>query len=202
MKDNLHILTDEQLVKMAQEGSETAEEILLEKYKAVAKSKAQLYYMAGADSEDVVQEGMIGLFKAVRSYEEGRGVAFKTFANTCMNNQIISAIKKANRQKHRLLNESLSFDAQKTGEEGEACAQILKASFDKEPESMLLIKEVMDYLHGANDGMFSNLEWEILQEKLKGKEAEEIASDLGKPVKSVTNALQRIKKKIVAYLEK
>ena len=85
----MHILTDEQLVKMAQEGSETAEEILIEKYKGFVKNKAKAYYIAGADSEDVVQEGMIGLFKAIRGFDANKEAAFKTFADTCVNNQMM-----------------------------------------------------------------------------------------------------------------
>ena len=94
----VHILTDEQLVKMAQEGSETAEEILIEKYKSLVKGKAQIYFIVGADNEDVIQEGMIGLFKAVRSYDPDRNTAFRTYADLCVNSQIITAIKKANRR--------------------------------------------------------------------------------------------------------
>ena len=113
--NNLHILTDEQLVKMSQEGSETAEEILIEKYKAMVKSKSKVYYIAGADNEDVVQEGMIGLFKAIRSYDANKEAAFKTYAETCINNQILSAIKKANRQKYQPLNESIPLNFEKSG---------------------------------------------------------------------------------------
>ena len=115
--NNLHILTDEQLVKMSQEGSETAEEILIEKYKAMVKSKSKVYYIAGADNEDVVQEGMIGLFKAIRSYDANKEAAFKTYAETCINNQILSAIKKANRQKYQPLNESIPLNFEKSGDD-------------------------------------------------------------------------------------
>ena len=115
--NNLHILTDEQLVKMSQEGSETAEEILIEKYKALAKSKSKVYFIAGADNEDVVQEGMIGMFKAIRSYDANKEAAFKTYAETCINNQILSAIKKANRQKHQPLNESVSLSFESNGDD-------------------------------------------------------------------------------------
>lgn len=103
--NQLHILTDEQLVKMAQEGSETAQEILLEKYKSIVKLKAKDYYIVGSDSEDVIQEGMIGLFKAIRGYDEDRDASFRTFAEMCINNQLVSAIKKANRLKHQPLND-------------------------------------------------------------------------------------------------
>ena len=95
--ENLLILTDEQLVLMAREGSETAEEILIEKYKGLVRAKAKAYFIAGAEAEDVVQEGMIGLMKAVRSFDEGREASFKTYAGTCINNQILKAIRKAER---------------------------------------------------------------------------------------------------------
>ena len=108
--NRLHILTDEQLVKMAQEGSDTAEEILIEKYKGMVKNKAKTYYITGADGEDVVQEGMIGLFKAIRSFNADKHAAFKTFADTCVSNQILSAMKKANRKRHKPLNESVPLD--------------------------------------------------------------------------------------------
>ena len=113
----LHILTDEQLVKMAQEGSETAEEILIEKYKSLVKNKAKTYYIAGADNEDVVQEGMIGIFKAIRSYDANKEAAFKTYADICINNQILSAIKKANRRKHQPLNESIPLTVERVDSE-------------------------------------------------------------------------------------
>ena len=96
--NTVHILTDEQLVTMAQEGSKTAEEILIEKYKGLAKAKAKLYYIVGAEAEDVVQEGMIGLFKAIRNFDEEREASFKTYADICINSQIITAIKTANRR--------------------------------------------------------------------------------------------------------
>ncbi|MBR1990115.1 MAG: sigma-70 family RNA polymerase sigma factor, partial [Firmicutes bacterium] len=139
---SLHILTDEQLVKMAQEGSETAEEILIEKYKGFVKNKAKSYYIAGADSEDVVQEGMIGLFKAIRGFDANKEAAFKTFADTCVNNQIMTAIKKANRQKHQPLNESLSLSREVDGgDEGPdmIVGDLMKASMENEPEALLLL---------------------------------------------------------------
>ncbi|MBQ4649170.1 MAG: RNA polymerase sporulation sigma factor SigH [Firmicutes bacterium] len=200
---NLHILTDEQLVKMAQEGSETAEEILIEKYKGFVKNKAKAYYIAGADSEDVVQEGMIGLFKAIRGFDANKEAAFKTFADTCVNNQIVSAIKKANRQKHQPLNESLSLSKEVDGDfQDMTMGDMVAASMDNEPEVMILFREALDDLQAHDSGMFSSLEWQVWSLKLKGHSYVEIAEILGKSPKSVDNALQRIKKKIVAYLEK
>ncbi|MBQ1421474.1 MAG: sigma-70 family RNA polymerase sigma factor, partial [Firmicutes bacterium] len=106
--ENLLILTDEQLAAMAKEGSETAEEILIDKYKGLAKLKAKAYFIAGGDQEDVVQEGMIGLMKAVRNFDPEREASFKTFASTCITNQIIKAIRNADREKNHPLNEAVS----------------------------------------------------------------------------------------------
>ena len=201
--NRLHILTDEQLVRMAQEGSETAEEILIEKYKGLVKNKAKTYYITGADSEDVVQEGMIGLFKAIRSFDVSKQAAFKTFADTCVNSQIISAIKKANRKRHKPLNESVSLNKEvDDGTQDISVGDILQASMDNDPEALLLLQEVVDYLKTYDSGLFSKFEREVWIEKLKGKNYMEIADHLGRSPKSVDNALQRIKKKIVAYLEK
>ena len=199
----MHILTDEQLVRMAQEGSETAEEILIEKYKGLVKNKAKTYYITGADSEDVVQEGMIGLFKAIRSFDVSKQAAFKTFADTCVNSQIISAIKKANRKRHKPLNESVSLNKEvDDGSQDISVGDILQASMDNDPEALLLLQEVVDYLKTYDSGLFSKFEREVWIEKLKGKNYMEIAEHLDRSPKSVDNALQRIKKKIVAYLEK
>ena len=201
--NRLHILTDEQLVKMAQEGSETAEEILIEKYKGFVKNKAKSYYIAGADSEDVVQEGMIGLFKAIRGFDANKEAAFKTFADTCVNNQIMTAIKKANRQKHQPLNESLSLSKSVDGDVPDmTVGDMMKASMYNEPEEIMLLQEAVDGLKSAGGGVLSDFELQVWKEKLKGNSYVEIAEILDKSPKSIDNALQRIKKKIVAYLEK
>jgi RNA polymerase sporulation-specific sigma factor len=200
----LHILTDEQLVKMAQEGSETAEELLIEKYKSVVKSKAKLYYMAGADNEDVVQEGMIGLFKAIRGYNEKKEAAFKTYAQICISSQIITAIKGANRLKHQPLNDSVSISFDREAEEGareSSLGEALWDSHEKEPEEQMVVKEIIQYLKACDNGLFSELEWKVWTERLKGKDYLEIAETLNRSPKSIDNALQRIKKKVVAYLE-
>lgn len=201
--NRLHILTDEQLVKMSQEGSETAEEILIEKYKGLVKNKAKLYYIVGAENEDVVQEGMIGIFKAIRSYDETKEASFKTYADTCINSQIITAIKKANRMKHQPLNQSVSLSKEMSEGDFEiTMGDILQGSMDNDPEALTLLKEVVGCLKEYNTDLFSDLERKVWMEKLKGKGYVEIAQSLGKSPKSIDNALQRIKKKIVAYLEK
>ena len=200
--NHLHILTDEQLVKMSQEGSETAEEILIEKYKSLVKNKAKAYYIAGADNEDVVQEGMIGLFKAIRSYDANKEAAFKTYADTCINSQIITAIKKANRRKHQPLNESISLNSEVSEGDWETTMQdVLEGTGENDPEAMALAREIAESLQEAGSEIFSDFEWKVWSEKLKGHDYQEIAEILQRPPKSIDNALQRIKKKILAYLE-
>ncbi len=196
----VHILTDEQLAKMAQEGSTTAEEILIEKYKGIARAKTKIYYIVGAEAEDVVQEGMIGLFKAIRSYDPEREASFKTYADTCVNSQIITAIKKANRMKHQPLNESLSLSKTVIDGDWETTAEnLLHDSEENNPESLTLVREVVECLKAQDSGIFSDFEWRVWSEKLKGRSYTEIATLLDKSPKSIDNALQRIKKKVIRF---
>ncbi len=202
----LHILTDEQLLQMSQEGSKTAEELLIEKYKNLVKNRSKQYYIVGADNEDVVQEGMIGLFKAIRSYDLRRDTSFKTYAEQCINNQIQTAIKGANRLKHQPLNESVSISQDITREQEDGAGKavledVLKDSSENEPEAQMLLQEIVQYLTAFDSKIFSSLERQVLEEKLKGKGYVEIAETLGRSPKSVDNTLQRIRKKVLAYLE-
>ncbi|MBQ6088675.1 MAG: sigma-70 family RNA polymerase sigma factor [Firmicutes bacterium] len=200
--ENLLILTDEQLVLMAREGSETAEEILIEKYKGLVRAKAKAYFIAGAEAEDVVQEGMIGLMKAVRSFDEGREASFKTYAGTCINNQILKAIRKAEREKNQPLNDAISLDNH-LGEKDEnlTIGDILKASMFDEPEEKVIYEDTLFRLKGLSRNIFSPLEAQVLRAKIAGKNYQEIAEELGKSPKTIDNALQRIRKKIMAFLE-
>lgn len=199
---DLNVLTDESIVKMAQEGSGTAYEYLIGKYRELAKNKAKAYFIAGGDNEDIVQEGMIGIFKAVRDFDPEQGAAFRTFAELCVNRQIISAIKGASRQKHQILNESVSLSAGEAGEgEQQALSERLASnSPDADPEAMALMKEVVDYLKANEEQLFSPMENQIWAEMRKGKNYREIAETLHKPAKTVDNAMQRIKKKVQSYL--
>ena len=200
--ENLLILTDEQLVLMAREGSETAEEILIEKYKGLVRAKAKAYFIAGAEAEDVVQEGMIGLMKAVRSFDEGREASFKTYAGTCINNQILKAIRKAEREKNQPLNDAISLDNH-LGEKDEnlTIGDILKASMFDEPEEKVIYEDTLERLGNISRQIFSPLESKVLRAKIAGKNYQEIAEELGKSPKTIDNALQRIRKKIMAFLE-
>ena len=201
---DLNVLTDESIVKMAQEGSSTAYEYLIDKYKELAKMKSKSYFIAGADNDDVIQEGMIGIFKAVRDFDEEKDASFRTFAELCVNRQILNAIKGANRQKHQILNESVSLSAgeEDSGEEhGSLAERIASENPDTDPESMMLMREVVEYLKENDQNIFSPLESQVWNEMLKGKNYREIAFSLRKSSKTVDNAIQRIKKKIEGYLK-
>ena len=177
MKNNdLNVLTDESIVKMAQEGSGTAYEYLIDKYKELAKIKSKTYYIAGGDNEDVIQEGMIGIFKAIRDFDENKDASFRTFAELCINRQIVNAIKGANRQKHQILNESVPLhmgDSSFDGSEGAYAEHFASNSPDSDPESMMLMKEVVDYLKENDQNIFSPLESQVWKEMLKGKNYQE-----------------------------
>ena len=170
----------------------------------MAKPKSKNYFIAGADHEDVIQEGMIGIFKAVRDYDENQNTSFRTFAEICITRQIITAIKAANRQKHQILNESVSLSSQRDGETGETtdlAERLAASSADTDPETMMLMKEVVDYLKANESDIFSPLENKVWSQMLKGKNYREIAFCLRRSTKTVDNAIQRIKKKIQQFLE-
>lgn len=192
---------DEELVERARSNDEEAMEILVRRYKDVIKLKSQLYYMEGADADDVMQEGMIGLFKAIRSYERDREASFKTYADLCITRQIFSAIKQATRLKNSPLNNSVSIDSSIGDAEGEPTyAELFSASSEDEPESALILKEKMRKLEDPESNFFSEMESQVLYEYLQGKDCTEIGKSMNKSAKSIDNALQRIRKKLEIHL--
>lgn len=192
---------DNELVIMAQAGDLDAEETLMRKYKETVRIKAKMYYMAGADEDDVVQEGMIGLLKAIRQYDPEKEASFGTFASLCITRQIISAIRSADRDKHKALNTSVSLsDPLKEESDDITVEDTLRTNMADDPETLLVIKDVVYYILHNGDNIFSDFEMEVLNEVLKGKDYDKIAQKLGKNPKSIDNAMQRTKKKIVAYL--
>lgn len=200
-KNNYNILTDEEMVKMAQEGSVTAEEFLIKKYKDLVKQKSTTYFIMGGDKEDVIQEGMIGIFKAIRGFDENKEASFKTFAEVCINRQIISAIRNANLQKHQILNESISLSSDNDPEgEQKTLEERLPSNKGDDPETLMLMKEVGVYLKEESHTIFSKFEQLVWDRMLQGKTYQEIALELEKSPKAIDNAMQRIKKKIYAYL--
>ena len=201
MDENYIKYADEDLVKFAQQGDEDAEEFLIRKYKDVVRSKAHLYFMVGADNEDIVQEGMIGIFKAIRGSNADKQASFRTFAEICINRQIITAIKRATRLKHSPLNTSVSLNRPISDEEPvKTLEEILAANSATDPEAVLLLKEDLDFIEGNGADIFSDLELRVWNEYLHGKTYVEISEITGKSTKAIDNAIQRTKRKLELYL--
>ena len=199
MTENYNLFNDEKLAELAQAGDETAEEVLINRYKELVKSRARMYFIAGADAEDVIQEGMIGLFKAVRDYCSDRDTLFRTFAAVCINRQIITAIKTAKRMKHGPLNNSISLNRplEESGGEKDVIENILAAPVSN-PEEMILIQDTIDEITSAMSQILSKFELQVWQLYISGQNYTDIAEKTGKSPKSINNALQRIKRKIAA----
>jgi RNA polymerase sporulation-specific sigma factor len=193
-------MTDEKIVELANAGDNRALEYIFYKYKDFVKMKTNSYYIVGADRDDIVQEGMIGLYKAVRTYDEFRSASFRSFADICVTRQLITAIKTATRQKHLPLNTyvSLSRTGYGNGDNGYVESACVASSAD--PMELFIGKEYMDSIEQKLDNLLSSLEREVLKFYLEGRSYEEIATELNRRVKSIDNALQRVKRKMERYL--
>ncbi len=195
-------LEDDQAVSLVQNGDSEALDYLLYKYKNFVRSKARSYFLVGADREDIIQEGMIGFFKAVRDYRPDRAASFHVFAEICITRQIITAIKTATRQKHIPLNSYVSLNKPVYDEDCErTLMDVVPMEYVNSPEDLLIDQEKRDYLNRKMDETLSDLEWEVLNSYLQDKSYHEIAHDLSRHVKSVDNALQRVKRKMERFLE-
>ncbi|HWC13000.1 MAG TPA: RNA polymerase sporulation sigma factor SigH [Actinomycetota bacterium] len=202
-KEILADQTDENLVERAREGDDQAIETLLNRYRHYARAKARTYFLAGADREDIVQEGMIGLFKAIRDYRDDRNSAFRAFAELCITRQIITAIKTATRQKHMPLNSYVSLNKPTGGgesDEGHSLGEVLVSSEVVDPAELLISAEDLAAIKDSMGKVLSELETEVLQLYMDGKSYQDIAEILGRHVKSIDNALQRIKRKLEQHL--
>ena len=189
--------TDEQVVTLAQQGDAVAVEYLLGKYKNFVRSKARSYFLIGADHEDIVQEGMIGLFKAVRDYQPERLSSFRAFAELCITRQIITAIKTATRQKHVPLNSYVSLNKPIYDEESDrTLMDVIVECHAQNPEELIIGREEILTLRDKVEQVLSGLEQDVLSAYLDGKSYQEIADMLGRHVKSIDNALQRVKRKL------
>ena len=191
-------LSDEDLVDLAKSGEDQAIAILLDRYRHYARAKARLYFLAGADREDVVQEGMIGLFKSVRDFDRSKNTAFRAFAELCITRQIITAIKAATRQKHIPLNSYVSLSKPLSAELGEddALESTLESHTEADPADLVVSAEEIEAINASMADVLSELESEVLHLYIDGKSYQEIAGRLGRHVKSIDNALQRIKRKL------
>ena len=195
-------MADEQVVGLAQQGDSVAVEYLLRKYKNFVRSKARSYFLIGADHEDIVQEGMIGLFKAIRDYQAERLSSFRAFAELCITRQIITAIKTATRQKHVPLNSYVSLNKPIYDEESDrTLMDVIVEGRAQNPEELIIGRENLVSFRDQVDRVLSGLEQDVLNAYLDGKSYQEIADKLGRHVKSIDNALQRVKRKMEKFLE-
>ena len=193
--------TDEELIKLSKIDDGYATELLIERYRNFVRSKTRTYFLIGADKEDIIQEGMIGLYKAIRDFKPDSGTSFRSFAELCVTRQIITAIKKATRQKHIPLNSYISLNKPAYEDDNE---RILLDTFAGRnilnPEEIMLDKERFYDIETKLSKTLSKLELRVLKKYLEGKSYTEIAMQINKSEKSIDNALQRIKKKIEKYI--
>jgi len=196
-------LSDPQLVVAAREGDDAALEYLLNKYKNFVKIKARAYFLIGADWDDLVQEGMIGLYKAIRDYREDKQASFRAFADLCITRQIITAIKTATRQKHLPLNSyvSLNRPIYFEDESDRLLADLLSGEKISDPIELIISGEEMQSMRISFGEILSELEAKVLKLYIDGRSYQEIADDLNRHVKSIDNALQRVKRKIEIHLK-
>ncbi|MCT8976527.1 RNA polymerase sporulation sigma factor SigH [Clostridium sp. CX1] len=188
---------DEEIVIEAKKGDIRAQEYLINKYENFVKSKAKSYFLIGADKEDIYQEGMIGLYKAIRDFKSDKLSSFKAFAELCVTRQIITAIKTATRQKHIPLNTYVSLNKPIYDEESDrTLLDVLSEARVADPEELIISREELNHIQNEIGEVLSSLEMEVLMSYLDGKSYQEIACDLDRHAKSIDNALQRVKRKL------
>jgi RNA polymerase sporulation-specific sigma factor len=193
-------LSDEELVSLSSSKDELATECLLSRYKNLVRSRARMYFLAGADKEDIIQEGMIGLFKAIRDYNQEKPASFHGFAELCVKRQIITAVKTSTRQKHIPLNSYVSINHPLYEADSESSLEeVLLGSNETDPEHLFISKENTSLINERMNEVLSDLEKVVLSFYLEGKSYQETANALGKPVKAIDNALQRVKKKMEKF---
>lgn len=196
-------MVDEEVVEFAREGDNIAQEYLINKYKNFVRAKARSYFLIGADREDIIQEGMIGLYKAIRDFRIDKLSSFRAFAELCITRQIITAIKTATRQKHIPLNSYVSLNKPIYDEDSDrTLLDVISGSKVTDPEELIVSREEFDDIEEKMVEILSSLEWQVLMSYLEGKSYQEIAEELDRHVKSIDNALQRVKRKLERYLEK
>lgn len=194
---------DEDVVIEAQISNVRAQEYLINKYKNFVKAKAKSYFLIGADKEDIYQEGMIGLYKAIRDFRADRLSSFRAFAEICVTRQIITAIKTATRQKHIPLNTYISLNKPIYDEESDrTLLDVLSGAKITDPEELVISREEVKSIQNEIGEVLSELEMEVLMSYLDGKSYQEIACDLDRHAKSIDNALQRVKRKLEKCLSK
>ncbi|GIN22843.1 MAG TPA: RNA polymerase sporulation sigma factor SigH [Bacillus bacterium] len=196
------LLEDEALIELVHNGDSEALDYLIKKYRNFVRAKARSYFLIGADNEDIVQEGMIGLYKAIRDFKEEKLASFKAFAELCITRQIITAIKTATRQKHIPLNSYVSLDKPIYDEESDrTLMDVISGAKIMNPEELLIHRERFNSIEDKMTELLSDLERKVLALYLDGRTYQEISDELDRHVKSIDNALQRVKRKLERYLE-
>jgi RNA polymerase sporulation-specific sigma factor len=190
--------TDAELVERFRRGEPNALQALLERHRRLARAKTRDYFLLGADSDDIEQEGMIGLFKAARDFRPDRESSFRAFAELCITRQVITAIKTATRQKHQPLNRYVSLSPPRAGEH--SVDDLLEAHHVADPADTVISNERMAAVRHSVGDLLSALEVDVLRLYVEGKSYQEIGAQLGRHVKSIDNALQRVKRKLGAHL--
>ncbi len=195
-------MADEAVVELAGSGDMNAQEYLINKYKNFVRAKARTYFLLGGDKEDLIQEGMIGMYKAIRDYRPDKLSSFRAFAELCITRQIITAIKTATRQKHIPLNSYVSLNKPIYDEDSDrTLLDVITGTKITDPEELIISREEFDNIEEKMGELLSSLELRVLMYYLEGKSYQEIAEDLGRHVKSIDNALQRVKRKLEKYLD-
>lgn len=198
----LNRLDDEGIVQLIHQGNSRALDYLIHKYRNFVRAKARTYFLIGADKEDIVQEGMIGLYKAIRDYDGEKLSSFKAFAELCVTRQIITAIKTATRQKHIPLNSYVSLDKPIYDEETDrTLLDVIAGSKSVDPQELLINQEKYGDMEMKLSELLSELEKKVLRLYLDGKTYQEMSVDLKRHVKSIDNALQRVKRKLEQLIE-
>ena len=196
-------LTDEEIVVAVKDSEDqAAQNYLINKYRNFVRAKARSYFLIGADREDIIQEGMIGLYKAIRDFRNDKLSSFRAFAELCVTRQIITAIKTATRQKHIPLNSYISLNKPIYDEDSDrTLLDVLSGARVSDPEELVISREEFGDIEGKMEEILSDLEWKVLMSYLDGKSYQEIAAELRRHVKSIDNALQRVKRKLEKYME-
>ncbi len=195
-------MEDEEIVDAVHNGESEALDYLIRKYRNFVRAKARSYFLIGADREDIVQEGMIGLYKAIRDFKGDKLSSFRAFAELCITRQIITAIKTATRQKHIPLNSYVSLDKPIYDEESDrTLMDMLSGAKIMDPEELIINQEEFNLIEVKMEELLSDLERKVLALYLDGQTYQEISEELNRHVKSIDNALQRVKRKLEKYLD-
>ncbi|WP_088006736.1 RNA polymerase sporulation sigma factor SigH [Indiicoccus explosivorum] len=201
-QQRLAVFTDEELVGLVHSGDTEALDFLITKFRPIVRMKARSYFLIGADREDIIQEGMIGLYKGIRDYRGDKLSSFRAFAELCIVRQIITAIKTATRQKHIPLNSYVSLDKPIYDEESDrTLLDVLAGGILEDPEELMINREEFSYIEEKMEEVLSSLEREVLSLYLEGETYQEISEKLNRHVKSIDNALQRVKRKLERHLQ-